>query len=280
MQFPGNIAREAFPDPARRHAAHNGVRRHIACHHGAGGQHRAITHRDTGQNSHAMADPNIISNLHTRSAAFGEKCSIALLGRFVVFRHIGKAMLRRAAHGVIGGAYSDASGNGAEFANFCIRHLAVMPKIGSIAKRRVFHRRSFQDFTARAYGGFTQLHAWVDEGLGDFGLGLCHAGASHQCIFGPMAFTGHAVNQCWLHFQSHQVGPLGVKMLDCARQNAAKRRRGQSAGSRACLRCGLILDLSQYAQMRAVHHAGAERHSGRMTIGAPRKAAEPWGLHG
>jgi hypothetical protein len=32
--------------------------------------------------------------------------------------------------------------------------------------------------------------------------------------------------------------------------------------------------------MRAVHHAGAERHSGRMTIGAPRKAAEPWGLYG
>jgi hypothetical protein len=56
---------------------------------------------------------------------------------------------------VIGRADPDTGCNGAEFTDFGIRHLTIMAKIGCIAKRRICHRGSFQNLTARADFGLT-----------------------------------------------------------------------------------------------------------------------------
>jgi len=58
----GGLATETLLDRSRRHAADDGVARHVAGDHGARRQRRPIPRTDSRQHDHRMADPDVMPN--------------------------------------------------------------------------------------------------------------------------------------------------------------------------------------------------------------------------
>ncbi|MFM7777423.1 MAG: hypothetical protein ACKPB8_01465, partial [Alphaproteobacteria bacterium] len=138
----------------------------------------------------------------------------------------------------------DASRYGAEFPDLGIRHVAVMAKIGRIAKRRICQRGPFQNLATRANLHLAQFNAWMNEGFGDFRPRLRHAGA-------PLRDT---------------------------RQNAQKRASGQLDGSASYPARVCFLDLAQYACPAPWHDAKAEVQFGAVLSAAQHNRAWLWGV--
>lgn len=93
----------------------------------------AISNGNTGKNSGAVADPNIMADDNLVKPAPGEKVAV-IVTKTILVAAIGKVMQRRPFKGVIARIDSYMRRDGAKFTDLCVNDLAVIHHIGVIPK--------------------------------------------------------------------------------------------------------------------------------------------------
>jgi len=139
-----------------------------------------------------MTHPDVIPDQDAIGPSLLEEGMVALRGGRVIFRTIGKSMLRRPVERMVWRADTHLRGDRTKPADLRVADHAARTEIGVVAELRIFQRAVAQNFAAAADRRLPQSHRGVDHRFGKlwarYSL-LVHIGRSSS--FGqPAAASG------------------------------------------------------------------------------------------